>query len=647
MKVQTILDQIDLGSIALPKFQRGYVWNRDQVRGLMASLYRQHPVGSLLVWETRTEGAEARGGGTLQAGSVRLLLDGQQRITTLYGIIRGKPPQFFEGNAQAFTGLYFHLEDEVFEFYAPIKMKDDPMWLNVTELMQKGTVQAYKVLRTLPDLDDEKFGLYADRLAALDAIKNIELHIDQVTGEDKTVDVVVEIFNRVNSGGTKLSKGDLALAKICAQWPEARQELKACLSKWRRAGFSFTLDWLLRTVNAVLTGEALFSALKDVEVDDFIAGLKKSERIIDTLLNLIATRLGLDHDRVLGSRGAIPLMARYLMQRGGNLNDHHERDRLLYWYVHTLLWGRYSGSTESTLNKDLQAIEDSQGALERLVENLRLNRGDLTLRPEDFAVWSRGSRFYPALYMLTRVDHAKDWGTGVELSSHLLGYMSQLELHHIFPKSLLYERGYTRAEVNALANFTFLTKETNLAVSNRDPEVYLPEYAAKQPGALESHWMPMDPHLWKLDNYREFLQARRELLAQATNRFLESLLHGPAPELSMDQDIVAREVELLPGTVESEDEEQALLETNLWVEQQGLPAGEFLFEADDPDSGEPLAIFDLAWPNGLQEGFSQPVALLLNEVSDTLYVANQLGYRYFTDVDEFKAHVEREVLALA
>ena len=86
MQIQTILDQIDLGAMALPEFQRGYVWNREQVRGLMYSLYRKHPVGSLLVWVSQTENADARGHQRLQPGSVKLLLDGQQRITSLYGL---------------------------------------------------------------------------------------------------------------------------------------------------------------------------------------------------------------------------------------------------------------------------------------------------------------------------------------------------------------------------------------------------------------------------------------------------------------------------------------------------------------------------------------------------------------------------------
>ena len=139
MKISTVLDHIDNGHMALPEFQRGYVWNRDQVRGLFDSLYRRHPVGGLLVWATESKTATHRGDSNLAAGVVKLLLDGQQRITSLYGVVRGRPPKFFDGNAQAFTGLRFHLENETFAFYQPVKMKDDPLWIDVTELMQTGT----------------------------------------------------------------------------------------------------------------------------------------------------------------------------------------------------------------------------------------------------------------------------------------------------------------------------------------------------------------------------------------------------------------------------------------------------------------------------------------------------------------------------
>jgi len=353
----------------------------------------------------------------------------------------------------------------------------------------------------------------------------------------------------------------------------------------------------------------------------------------------------LDDSWVLGGPGAIPVMTRYLVSRGGHLADHAERDKLLYWYVHSFLWGRYAGSTETVLNQDLDAIENIDGALDRLVQLLRRNRGDLRLHAEDFLGWSRSARFYPLLYMLTRTRHSLDWGSGVELSHHLLGFMNQLELHHIFPKALLYKEGYSRPDVNAIANFTFLTKDTNLLVSDRDPAQYLPEYAARHPGAIESHWIPMDPSLWRVDRYQDFLAARRELLADAANQFLESLVAGRVPETAAQPSVLDRAAPVAPGGHAGEDEERAIRDCNEWVTNLGLPEGEQLFELVDPDTGAPLAVLDLAWPNGLQEGLSQPVALLVDEDREVEDAANRLGYRYFIDIAAFKDYVRQEVLA--
>ncbi len=99
MKVSEILNQVDHGFIALPVFQRGYVWNRDQVRQLFTSMYRSYPVGSLLLWGTQSDSVEVRGEVIPAVSPVQMLLDGQQRVTSLYGVIRGAPPPFFDGNS--------------------------------------------------------------------------------------------------------------------------------------------------------------------------------------------------------------------------------------------------------------------------------------------------------------------------------------------------------------------------------------------------------------------------------------------------------------------------------------------------------------------------------------------------------------------
>ena len=643
MKISTVLDKIDEGAMALPEFQRGYVWNRAQVRGLMHSLYRRYPVGGLLTWLTRTDSAEARGDGALQPGYVSLLLDGQQRMTSLYGIVRGRPPKFFEGNADAFTGLRFHLAEETFEFYAPVKMKDDPLWIDVTTALQPGGDEV-----VMNALDGVQLPIgpmaVAARVGRLRGILDTSIHVEEVSGEEMTTDVVVEIFNRVNSGGTKLSKGDLALARICAAWPDARDEMKARLETWREAGFSFTLDWLLRNVNAILTGRAEFSQLADVETATFKDGLARAERSINELLNLVSGRLGLDHHRVLGGYAAFPLMARYLADRNWKLAGPVERDGLLYWYVNTFLWGRYAGSTETVLNADLTALQGEEEPLDRLVGLIRQSRGDLRVTPEDFRAWSQGARFYPLLYMLTRVNDVRDWATGVPLRNELLGKLSGLELHHIFPKDVLYKAGYSRPDVNALANFTFLTKATNLEVTNRHPSQYIPHYEERHSGVVQSHWIPIEPELWRTENYHEFLAERRRLLAEAANTFLDELAGGGRPEVEVGRPVVGDDAQLVVVDTAEDDEARQLAACRLWVRELGLADGFADFELVDDESAEALAILDLAWPDGVQLELTEPVALLLNEPPEVARLAAEHGFRYFTSIQAFKGYVVGEIL---
>lgn len=644
MKISTILDHIDAGSMALPEFQRGYVWNRSQVRDLMNSLYRRFPVGSLLVWETKRDNTIARGEENVTE-NVKMLLDGQQRITSLYGIIRGRAPKFFDGDPKVFTDLYFNVEDEIFEFYGPMKMSDNPLWIDVTELMQKGIHPHVKSFSSDPILN-EKFDLYIERLNKVHRIQEVDLHVDEITGEDKDTDTVVEIFNKVNSGGTKLSKGDLALAKICGSWPEARSELRLRLMKWKKAGFDFKMDWYLRCINAIVTGEAKFQYLDEVSNKKFQEGLEAAEKAVDKLINTISSRLGLDHDRVLGSVYSFPLMCRYIADNRMSLGDHRQRDQLLYWYIHSMLWGRYAGSTESTLDKDLDLIENTDQPIENLIQELRQNRGDLRLYGSDFRGWSRGARFYPMLYMLTRVWHAKDWDSGDELSHHLLGNLSGLQLHHIFPKAYLYDSDYERREVNALANMTFLTQETNLQISDRPPIEYFPEIEEKHPGALASHWIPMDQNLWRKENFKDFLVARQELLANAANNFLDELKHGRVKETEFTKDVLFENNVPLYRRIDSiadQEEEQLLKDLQSWITEQNLPEGEWGYEILDKNE-EPEAIIDLAWPDGVQRYLSHPVAILIDEDEETKKIVNKAGFRYFTSVDEFKQYVLKEIL---
>ena len=645
MQIATILDHIDSGQMALPRFQRGYVWNREQVRRLFYSLYRRFPIGSLLVWVTDSQGAESRGDGELPPGQVKLLMDGQQRMTSLYGVMRGRAPDFFDGDSWSFSGLWFNLEEEVFEFYQKVKMADDPLWVDVTALMQSGAAgvdEIYRRVTAHPDLSGRVD--VVGKLLRLLGIREVDLHVheitQEVTGTDDPIDVVVDIFNRVNSGGTKLSKGDLALAKISADWPQARETMNARLKEWEDVGYSFKLDWLLRSVNTLVTGEAKFTHLHDRTRDEVEQGLERAAKCLNVALDLIAARLGLDHDRVLFGRYALPVMVRYLDGKPNRLTA-DEQGKLLYWYAHAAMWGRFSGSTETVIDRDLEVLETSGRSLDALLDELRLWKGELNFVPGHFDAWSVGARFYPVLYMLTRMGQARDWGTGLPIRKGLLAAGSRLELHHIFPKSRLYERDYTMSQVNALANFCFQTQATNLWISNRLPKEYFAAVEEQHPGALATQWVPADPELWKRKNYMDFLEARRQLLAAEAQRRFDELLRG-----AIDSEMpTAPSARTAVGGIATDSEREEIEEVNCWMETQRLPRGRTNFSLSDDATGEQRAVLDLAWPDGIQAGLTQPVAVLLDEPPEVLSIASTSGYRCFTSTSAFQTYVLGEILA--
>lgn len=632
-KLGALLHQIEDRTILMPEFQRGYVWNRDQVRGLLRSLYRDYPVGSLLTWETEAASTAVRGDGGGE-GIRSLLLDGQQRMTTLFGVVKGEPPPFFEGDPRTFSGLNFHVDDEVFEFYAPVKMRDDSRWVDVSQFFRDGLPPL--IQRFSPESD-----LLPERLTRLSRLQNIlerEFHLEKITGRDKTTDVVVDIFNRVNSGGTKLSKGDLALAKITANAPDARERMREALAKWSVSGYSsFKLDWLLRSVTSVATGRVLFRELDEVTPDHFRRSLSAAINHIGHLLDLEAGRLGLDHARVILAPYGFPVLAKYLHDHGGSFPDTATQNKALYWLVQAGIWGRYSGSTESVMAQDMEAV--NSGGLDKLIDTLAATRGgSLTITPRDFSGAGMGARFYPLLYMMTRMTEARDLGTNVPLRHNLQQGLAGLQVHHLFPKAQLYamQPPMPRGEVNAVANFAYLTQASNLEISKRLPEDYFGEYEAKHPGVLASQWIPLDESLWRLDRYRDFLGARRELLAESANKILTGLLES-TEQLHGDLERARVVVSMEPND-SSDDPVLAALPR---LSELGVASPDLDVEVSHPETGALITVAEAYWPEGLQPGRGAPTLLDTDGAPGSRDVLESLGFEVFTSPQSLVAFVER------
>jgi hypothetical protein len=288
------------------------------------------------------------------------------------------------------------------------------------------------------------------------------------------------------------------------------------------------------------------------------------------------------------------------------------------------------------LTQDYEAL--ARGGIDALTSNLaRWRGGNLTISGHDFEGFGRGSRFYPLLYLLTRVLGARDFCTGLELKREMLGHLAALQVHHIFPKALLYKSGYGRAEVNAVANFCFLTQQTNLAIGMRAPQEYFSEVRDRQPGALKSQWIPTDEALWRVDRYRDFLAARRELLAQAANGLLAELRDGGRPTVKP----------LTPVAVIAEDEQdedaraaeiKALIDD---LTLAGYAAPETDAEIADPEGGRALAMAEAFWPAGLQPGLGDPVVLELDGAAADMARLEELGYQVFTSINALRGYTAR------
>ena len=541
--IQNLLNQIGRNEILLPEFQRGYVWNKDQVRGLVRSLYRKHPTGHLLVWRTYKPSL-GRGEAVDSDGHSLMLLDGQQRLTTLYVLFRGKAPAFYEGE-ELFFDLCFNVQTEEFRFWQKTQMEKNPAWIGVHEFLSESL---NRLLERLPTLDAERQAvLQANlaRLSRLDQIRDYSYTVDQVTGDEFDVDEVVEIFNRVNRAGTPLTKADLALAHVCSIWPEARAEMRAFKAEMDGQGFGVDFDFLVRCLAAVATGSVLLEgSFVKTPAADLQRAWVEMQSAFRHLVGVLRHEAFIDGLDDLPTHNVLVPVTVYLSRHDGQFPTDAVKQRFIRWLYLAGLWARYSGATETKLQQDVAMVTGRDlDPTHELEEAILRERGRIVLEDADLADARIDSAVGLFSHVLARSNEARDWFTGVRLYDRSVGRRNGSFRHYVFSRKVLRKAGFDgsadRKRINELANRAALAQKPDKARAGVSPSEYLPEVKDNQPGALQAQSIPMDCDLWDPERYEDFLAARRRLLAQAMNEFIAGWAPDD-PDPLVDESLVRR-----------------------------------------------------------------------------------------------------------
>jgi len=536
MKIRMLMDAIRAQGLVLPEFQREYVWRKEQSKQLMDSLFKRYPVGSLLFWSTENP-PELKGIPELpdKLGMFQVILDGQQRLTTLYMLIIGEIPPFYTDRDIKYDprDLFFSLDTGEFQYYRASLMKGSRLWWRVVDCY-KEKVKVFEIAKKQAATDSEVADLaerYTDNLNTLRAIRDIDLP-EQTVPSHATIDDSIDIFDLVNSQGTPLSDADLALAHVTGKWPGARATMKEKIADLEKHNFHFRLSFMTRALTGVVVRRALFETIHERKKPELQEGWRHLARILDYLVTILPNWACIHSTDDLNTANVLVPLVVYLSLNDGKFPGEKALKNAVHWLYAAHIWSRYTSQTDQRLEHDLSLVVREISPWDVLRTQIIDQRGRIEVKANDLEGRGIQHPMYRMTFILAKAHGAIDWFNGVPLDT-VHGEAYRRHSHHIFPVSVLYKNGYDpenhlhRKIVNEIANRASLSAETNLKLSAAMPEEYLPQVEEKYPGALVRQFIPMDPALWKVERYADFLAARRELIALKTNEFMRSLISEP------------------------------------------------------------------------------------------------------------------------
>lgn len=557
--VEELVGMIQRGELRLPEMQRRYVWRSTRVRDLLDSLYRGYPSGAILLWETDEsvplqEMAVSQQMNPYQ--STKLLLDGQQRLTSLSAVIRGEPVKV-RGRSRPIE-LLFNLDhpdhlsvvtevneegdgdeddeditddeadstgDELQKRFNRMtfvvttkKLEQLRQWVKVTDVFKTDSDAGFLKLAGVNSFDDPNYVRYSHRLARLRAIRKYIYRMD-VLERQLSYDEVTEIFVRVNSLGAKLRSSDLALAQITTKWRSSLKIFEAFQHQCEKIGFDLDLGLYLKNLVVFATGQSRFLTVSSLRREALQSAWTECCRGMEFAINFLQNNAGIDSPLLLTSPFMLISVAYYGHKRDYALSA-EESERLRHWVLVANAKGRYSrGSSETLLDQDIAILRDGGGAQD-MIDRLRQQVGRLDIVPEELEGRNQRSSLFKTMFLAFRAAGARDWRSQVAIALDHSGLQHKLQFHHIFPKAVL-KTSYSGREADDIANLCFIAGRTNRQISDKPPEHYFAETIKKSGlASFDAQCIPTESDVLGISGYKVFLQRRRELVAQRLNQFL-------------------------------------------------------------------------------------------------------------------------------
>lgn len=571
LTVNQLIEKIDTGELGLPELQRPFIWKDSKVRDLFDSLMRGYPIGYLMLWECPSLEKKKSIGVDLHSydSPKEVIIDGQQRLTSLYAVMKGKKVINSKFDEKSIIISYNPLQDKFEVGYQATKK--DPEWIyNISDVYT--TSSSFKFINSfikrLSEYRECKGGVLteaeqdtiSENINAIVNLKNHTLPVFDIKANAEEEDVS-EIFVRVNSGGVSLKQNDFILTLLSLYWDEGRKEIEEFSkestfpTKGKTTSYNqittVAAQDLIRVVMAYAFDRARlkygYKLLRGADFDkrgavDGELRIQRFDTLKDKLpdvldvhswhefLKAIMNAGYLSGDLILSGNAIFYSYAFYLIAKHRFHASYNENMHLTsLWFFYASLVSLYTGSFESTVESHLNSIKDlstlkeyKDFILSRVNERLTNDYFDITLvGSEGLAVSGKGNNAWNAYVAALNIMVAKILFSKSNLLVSKLfepgtdGNRKSLEKHHLFPKAHMKAQGYTDAKINQMANYAFIDWKDNMDILDDAPSVYYPIVCE---GRSDEEILRMEeenalPHGWENMPYEDFLVERRKLMA--------------------------------------------------------------------------------------------------------------------------------------